>query len=115
MDLSISGMVVSEERIENNVSFLYPHWLEQYTFATLPPRVMKAHDINIFLRPFNMDVWLTLIISFILLFIIQNLQYESESGIELNQYVDRILEILFKFGNERPMFITSFHPDLCSM
>nr|XP_027201546.1 glycerophosphocholine phosphodiesterase GPCPD1-like isoform X2 [Dermatophagoides pteronyssinus] len=44
-----------------------------------------------------------------------NLQYESELGIELNQYVDRILEILFKFGNERPMFITSFHPDLCSM
>ncbi|KAH9517301.1 Glycerophosphocholine phosphodiesterase gpcpd1, variant 2 [Dermatophagoides farinae] len=45
----------------------------------------------------------------------KNLQYESELGVELNEYVDRILNILFKYGGERPMFITSFHADLCSM
>ena len=45
----------------------------------------------------------------------KNLQYESELGVELNEYVDRILNILFKYGGERPMFITSFHADICSM
>ncbi|OTF76281.1 hypothetical protein BLA29_005764, partial [Euroglyphus maynei] len=70
MDLSISGMVITEKRFGENVTFLYPHWQEQYTFATLPPRLVKSHDINIFLRPFHMNVWLTLIIMFILLYLI---------------------------------------------
>ncbi|XP_027204942.2 glutamate receptor-like [Dermatophagoides pteronyssinus] len=67
MDLSISGAVISDDRIRNNISFLHPHWQEQYTFATLPPRMVRSHNIDIFLRPFEMNVWLALFIMLILL------------------------------------------------
>lgn len=36
-------------------------------------------------------------------------------AMELNLYLDTILEIVYKYGGKRPMFFTSFSPELCML
>lgn len=41
--------------------------------------------------------------------------YEDDVGVEMNEYVDRILEVLYKYGKDRKMLITSFDSNICIM
>ena len=34
-------------------------------------------------------------------------------AMELNKFLDTILEVLFKFGRARHIFLSSFSPELC--
>lgn len=40
---------------------------------------------------------------------------ESSLPLELNEYLDTILGVLYRYGGDRKMVITSFHPDVCAM
>ncbi|XP_075586613.1 glutamate receptor-like isoform X2 [Dermatophagoides farinae] len=68
MDICFAGSAMIYRRFLN-ISYLYPHLVDKYSFVTLSPRKVPSNHFDMFIRPFEMNVWLSLFLVFISLFI----------------------------------------------
>ncbi|KPM11533.1 Ligand-gated ion channel-like protein 2 [Sarcoptes scabiei] len=64
LDLGLSGTAMTHNR-NLVVKYLYPHWIDTLTFATTAPE--DYFTIDLFLKPFDLNVWLCLFIYFLVL------------------------------------------------
>lgn len=53
------------------VNYLHPHWDDRFSFATTP--IKSEHYIEQFLHPFSFNVWLALLLSFIMFYLFDRL------------------------------------------
>lgn len=63
-DLAVSTIGMTEERVKA-VKFSYPFWISEITFITQKPEF--SHDIWTLIHPFSLEIWIILLIYFILL------------------------------------------------
>lgn len=63
-DLAVSTIGMTEERVKA-VKFSYPVWISEITFITNKPE--HSHDIWTLIHPFSMEIWIILLIYFIIL------------------------------------------------
>lgn len=68
------------------IDYLYPHWTDHYTFMTTLPARYLDFDYSIILKPFLWQVWICLIITFIILLLFDwlehNVLYERKRSTE---------------------------------
>ncbi|OTF72081.1 hypothetical protein BLA29_007242, partial [Euroglyphus maynei] len=74
IDFGMGGTMMTADRIEH-FQFLYPHFLEQVTFAILPPssRLNVDKSLNDLITPFDNIIWICLIATFISMFLFNHL------------------------------------------
>ncbi|KAH7639267.1 glutamate receptor delta-1 subunit precursor -like protein [Dermatophagoides farinae] len=70
IDFGLGGVTLRNDRIQV-IDYLHPHWTDQFSFATSP--IERKHKIQQFLHPFSTDVWLALILVFIMFFLVDRL------------------------------------------
>ncbi|XP_027205012.2 glutamate receptor ionotropic, NMDA 2C-like [Dermatophagoides pteronyssinus] len=85
MDISFSSTAMIYERYVD-IDFLYPHWFDRYTYATLPPDELSVNNFDIFIRPFGMKVWFCIGLTFLLFTIFERIKYLMAITANLNRF-----------------------------
>ena len=70
IDLGLGGVTLRNDRV-HVVNYLHPHWDDRFSFATTP--IKSEHNIGQFLHPFSFNVWLALLLSFIMFYLFDRL------------------------------------------
>ncbi|OTF73372.1 hypothetical protein BLA29_002980 [Euroglyphus maynei] len=73
IDFGMGGTVMTADRLEK-VGYLYPHFIDKFTFATSPSVAnTNQFDLNILIRPMDSTVWLLLAATLIILLFVGRL------------------------------------------
>nr|XP_027199936.1 glutamate receptor-like [Dermatophagoides pteronyssinus] len=90
IDFGVGGVVMNHERILV-IPFLDTYWMDRLAFAI---RKQQPHlDFDILLRPFELDVWLCLLATFLLFFIFDNLMnrlFPPKSSLPTGHQIDSL-------------------------
>nr|XP_027199916.1 probable glutamate receptor [Dermatophagoides pteronyssinus] len=90
LDFGVGGFVISYERMLF-IPFLETYWMDRLAFVIRPQQPYLAFDI--LLRPFELDVWLCLLATFLLFFIFDQLKnrlFSPKSSVSIGQQIDSL-------------------------
>ncbi|KPM02495.1 Glutamate receptor delta-1 subunit precursor (GluR delta-1)-like protein [Sarcoptes scabiei] len=72
IDIGIGGYIITYER-HLVVDHLYPHWIDELSYATSLPA--KQISFDLLLKPFTWEIWLCIFASFLFLFLFNTIRF----------------------------------------